>query len=105
MLLFFVYSSFSLISAPKILRTAVEIKKTSSSRREYSSGEYAEGCPGSDAMKFFCGRNRRHGHGIEARPRSSPREHLHRAANQVVSIRPANFHASNVASFCDFSAG
>src|SRR5260370_22217321 len=58
MLLFFVYSSFSLISAPRILRTTVEIKKTSPSRRTYSSGEHAEGRPCSDAMKFFRRRNR-----------------------------------------------
>src|SRR5260370_29642849 len=105
MLLFFVYSSFSLISAPNILRTAAEIKKTSSSRREYSSGEYAEGCPSSDAMKFFLGRNRRHRHRVEPCPRSRPRQNLRHAANQVVSIRLGNFHASNVACFPDFSAG
>src|SRR5260370_5739015 len=62
MLLFFAYSLFSVISAARILRIAVDIKKTSSSRREYSSGENADGCPGNDAMKFFCGRNRRHRH-------------------------------------------
>src|SRR5260370_41135037 len=105
MLLFFVYSSFSVISAARILRIAVEIKKTSSSRREYSSGEYAEGCPSSDAMKFFCGRNRRHRHRVEACPGSRPRQNLRHAANQVVSIRLGNFHASNVAGFRDFSAG
>src|SRR6266478_7989656 len=103
MLLFFVYSSFLLISAPKILRTAVEIKKTSSSRREYSSGEYAEGCPCSDAMKLFCGRNRRHSHRVEARPRSGTRQNLHYAANQVVSIGLGNFYLSNVSGFRDFA--
>src|SRR5229473_5487930 len=81
MLLFFAYSSFSVVSAPRILRTAVEIKKTSSSRREYSSGEYAEGCPSSDAMKFFCGRNWGYGHRVEVGPRSRPRQNLHHAAN------------------------
>src|SRR5258708_37461638 len=55
MLLFFVYSSFSVISAARILRIAVEIKKTSSSRSEYSSGRSTAALPARDARRCFCG--------------------------------------------------
>src|SRR5260370_21640500 len=42
MLLFFPYSSYSVISVARILRIALEIKNTASSRRENSSADYAE---------------------------------------------------------------
>src|SRR3989441_6358621 len=81
-----------------------DVQKAFASRKEYSSGEYAEGCPSRDAMKFFGGRNGRHGHGVEAGPCGGLWQNFHDTANQVVSICLGNFHASNVAGFRDFSA-
>src|SRR6267143_3597894 len=81
-----------------------ESKVTSFSKEEYSSGQDAEGRPCGDAMKFFYGRNRRHGRRHKAGSCGRPGQDFHYPPDQVVSIRLGNLNACDVTGFRDFSS-